>query len=365
MLEHGKISARQLFFILVLIRFVPVMLLCTYSYTLKTVQIAWLNDVLGVALSLLYLYLFVRLCKGFKDKTIIEYLESNLGPVFGKIIGIILVIHFFIIAASDARDMGETFTTTIMPETPIIVFILIIVFLGANAARNGLEVIARISEFTVPIILLFLFITISLNYKFIDVKNLKPFYFPQGFSELVQPTGSILSLYIGEFIIVGMIFPYLNKMQKCSKSVILATLFTGVLFVILCIDMIVIFGPTFKTLSIPILSLAKLIFIANFIERIEGIVILSWVLGSAIKIALFLWATAVGTGQILKLKSYQPLIYPLGALATVNSILNYERAADFINFFTGPWIVYSSTLSISLLIILYIAQALDKQKVKS
>jgi len=296
----------------------------------------------------------VHLGLRFPDKTIIEYSQVLLGRYPGKLVGLALILYWISTAAEVARVLGEAYTIAIMPETPILVFMVVMVFLAANAARNGLEVVGRMGEHSMWIILFFLVLMFILPYDEMNFKNLAP-VLSHGFRPVVEPMGTVVSFFM-QFIVLGMVLPYLNKPKDAARFSVYAVLISGSLMTWLTVALVAVFGPTVSELALPAFSLGRMISIANFLERIEAITMGAWTLSTGIKLALFLWASAVGLAQLFDISRFQQLVYPLGAIAVASGILFFESYVDLQRFFEFKnWGIYTFVTTLGIMAALYVA----------
>ena len=353
-IEGGKISARQLAAVLVLSRIAIMTIIFPTVTGAQVPQDVWIASLLAMLLSIPFVLAVVSLGLRFPDKTIIEYSEVLLGKYPGKLVGLILVLYWIGIAADAARALGEAYTIAIMPETPILVFMITMVFLAADAARNGLEVVGRMGENGVWVVLFFLILMFILPYDEMHFKNLAP-VLSQGFRPLLEPIGTAFAFFL-QFIVLGMVIPYLNKPREAARYSVYAVLTSGLLMTWLVIALVAVFGPTVSGLAMPAYSLGRMISIANFLERIEAITMGAWTLSSGIKLALFLWAGAVGLAQLFGISKFQPLVYPIGAMATASGILFFESYVDMQRFFEfRNWGIYSLVITLGTTAVLYLA----------
>ncbi|HHY35975.1 MAG TPA: endospore germination permease [Firmicutes bacterium] len=352
-IEGGKISGSQLLALLVLTRLVPVTIEFPLVTGIKSPQDAWISSLVGTVLSILPVLLMVRLSLKYPGKTIIEYSQLLLGKFFGKIAGFVLVWYWLSIAATMLRSVGDAYTTAIMPETPILAFILVVGFLSANAARSGLEVVGRLGEVNMLVVILSVLLTLSLPYKVMNFENLLP-VLSKGIRPIMLPTGTAISFFV-EFIILGMVAPYLNNPQTLTKSSLGAIAISGFMMTAFTVVLIAVFGPTVSSLMLPAFSLARMISIGEFLERLEVIPMSAWTITVAITLAFFLWASAVATAQLLSLKRFQSLVYPLAAISVAFSILFFESFFDLELYFKKIWVPYSLTVTLGISIILYLA----------
>jgi hypothetical protein len=150
-----KISPRQAMAMLIISRLMMVTILFPALTEMGDPQNIWLVGLLGMLIAVPLILLVVALGLEHPDKTIIQYSQVLLGKFFGKIVGLVLVWYWFHIAVTSAAALGESLTSAIMVETPDVVLIGTIAYLGASAARNGVEVMARVAENALGIIMFF------------------------------------------------------------------------------------------------------------------------------------------------------------------------------------------------------------------
>lgn len=359
--EGGKISGGQLMAMLVLARFVPVTIEYPLVTGMKSPRDAWIAALFASVLSLLLVILVAHLSLKFPGKTIIEYSQVLLGKHLGKAFGYLLVFYWISVAATVARSVGEAYTIAIMPETPILVFMLVIVFLSANAARNGLEVVARVAEINLYVMAFLGLIIIGLPYKLMRFENLLPIM-ADGLGPVIEATGVGLSFY-AEIMVLGMMVPYLKRPKDAIRYSIYAVLIAGFTMTIFSISLVAVFGPTVSSLSLPAFSLGRVISIGQFLERIEVIPMGAWTITAAVKLALYVWASAVGLAQLSGLSRYQSLVYPLGAIAASLGMLFFENFVSLQLCFRTTWVFFSLTVALSTTLLLYIVAFMRKSSI--
>ncbi|HHV44419.1 MAG TPA: endospore germination permease [Firmicutes bacterium] len=348
-LERGRISGRQLMTIIVLGRIVAITVSFPLITGLKPVQDGWLAALISVVLATGFGLWVVKLGNCFRDKTIVEYAIECLGPLFGRIVGLVLLSYVMWDIVMAARFLGDSLTVAIMPETPMVVFIIVTMALAANAARCGLEVFGRMAENSFFVIVVFLVLIWVLPYSQMDFQRLKP-VLSQGPKWLLKPSISAFSFFT-EVIVVGQVLPYLNRREEALKYTLLGIWISGVILVTFAIIIAAVFGATANSLTMPPYSLTRLISIGDFIERVEAMSMGVWLLSSGINLAALLWAFAIGLAQLCNLESYRFLIYPTAALAVplslgvFQSIVELERFVEF-----DLWGYYSIAMVLAIMV---------------
>lgn len=339
MLENGRINWKQLAWLIIISRFVTFISLEAIKSPPANQQ-TWLVGPVAFGFVMLMAVPFLILAKRFPRQTLIQYSEILLGPL-GKLTGILYIWFFIHVSAITLRQLGGFLTSAVMEETPMLVFIISLALLAASAARNGVEVIGRTCQVIGPVMLATFILIVALVAKDVRPEALLPL-FDQGFQEILYG-GLIYMTRCTEILVAAMVAPCLNLRQDIDKAVLAG--FSGyfILFMIIDITVIGIFGvEEAKTLTFPIFSLTQMVSIGDFLERIEIIFLTVWILSLFIRVTIFYYAAALGTAQILRLKDYKPLILPLGAIIVSLSVFLFESQADIKKFTSyETWTVYA------------------------
>ncbi|NLK07484.1 MAG: endospore germination permease [Firmicutes bacterium] len=329
-LEKGKINSKQLFTLLVLTRLIAILLDApTFSAT-SIGHDAWIAAVISTSMVLVWACFLVHIGGKFPGMTIIEYSQLVLGPWLGRLAGFLIILFFIQESARAVSVCGAAYVTAVMPETPLLVFVLMITFLSANAVRGGLEVLARAGTivFGVTIILLTALLILPLNKM--DFNYLRPML-AEGWRELQKASLLSFTMYT-DYLIITMLLPYLENQKSAARTVAYATLVSGVFIAVLSIVVVVTFGPLISYVNLPAFSLGRLVDFALIIERLEIIPLIAFTVGTGVKQALLLWGVVLGLAQIFNLKEMQALAYPVGLLIVAFSLWIFHGALDKLNF---------------------------------
>jgi len=332
MLEKGKISSIQAI-LLMLSMILPTAVLTVPAVTVKSArQDAWLSIIIATLGGLLIAWLIVSLSMRFPGKTLFEYAEEILGKVLGKIMGFLyLWLYFLAIGSGVIREFGSFLVTVLMPDTPLIVFHIVVVIVAAYAVRNGLEVLSRANQLLIPttVLLATVYILSTGNMK---LSRVLPFF---GAGLLPIMKGAFVpTSWLGEIITLTMIIPYLSKPREAGRVAILSVLLVSFFLMASILEALLIFGPDLTGhLIYPVFNAARLITVGNSLERLETVIVLAWILGGFFKIGVFYYAAVLGSAQLLELQDYRPLVLPIGVILIALSILLWgESIVDMLHF---------------------------------
>lgn len=290
-------------------------------------QDAWVAVIIATLIAIFFIfYPLAHLGRKYPGKTIIQYSESILGKLLGKITGFLLIYFFFQVHCWTIREFGEL-AAIFLPETPLLVFILLLSLITAYAVYNGIEVIGRCAELLFPAGIFALMVISLLTVKELDVSKI----YPVMESDLLSLFKAVLTpldwLSIG--CVFGVITAFVNNKAKLRKIGFIAVGISGVILVVFSIINIMVFGvPFLKTITFPLLLLARMS-IDPVLGRIEIFIIALWTSWLFIRAAVFSYATVLSLSQVLELADYRFLIVPQTFLAVAYSLYQYESWVEF------------------------------------
>ncbi|MEV5028305.1 GerAB/ArcD/ProY family transporter [Paenibacillus sp. LPE1-1-1.1] len=344
-----KISARQF---TVLIMFYTVgtsILVIPSSLAADADQDAWIAAILGWALGLLIVGMFIWLGRQLSNMTLIEYNEKVLGKWLGKLVSFLFIFFSFIGAASILYYMGNFMTTQVLPETPIESFTILFAGIVVMGLRLGLEVIARAAEILFPWFLLLFFVTTLFLLPEIEIQKIQP-VFEGGIRPIMKGVLTFASIASLPLVILLMIFPaFLNNQKDAEKAFIIGALLGGVFVIIITFLSISILGVDFSERNMyPSYALAKKINVGNFIQRVEILVAGMWFLTIFFKTVLYSYSFLKGLAQIFGVKEYRPLALPYGMILVVYSLVVYPNVTYMMDFDSKIWTPYALTIGLLL-----------------
>lgn len=330
MIERGKISNIQAAMLAITsLTIIGHLVLLTVIFS-QSHQDSWIAAIVGTCLGLVGILSLVKLAQCYPGLTLIEILFFHFTWL-GKLIGILYLIYFYIMVTLGVRLFAEAYKR-IMAETPLWAFVAVILLLTSFIVYLGLETLGRLNQIMLPVLVIaamaVVFLTMGQNK---DYSNLLPIM-----GNGLRPVGIgslTVMAWFGEFVIMGMILPYVQRPNKLVKTGIGAALVT-LLFVLGPVTgPIALFGPVEAAkMAFPTFSEVRYIASGEVINRFDTIAILFWTVGSMIRIAVFFYGLSLGIGQALKLPSYQPLVIPLAWLIGVGSLFFAKNYSEFNEF---------------------------------
>ncbi|KJS00997.1 MAG: hypothetical protein VR68_05965 [Peptococcaceae bacterium BRH_c4a] len=317
-MEPGKISCSQLFYMIINLVTATAIVFLPGLTAVEAGRDSWIAPLLATFPGIYLALIIATLGKRFPGQTLIQYLQSILGAWPGKIFGVFYIFFFLHTNGVIVREFGELMVGLIMPRTPLIVFHAILLFLCAWAIRGGLEIPARIIEFTLPAIIIVFMIMLLLTAQEMDIKNLLP-VLENGIKPVIRSSLDPIG-WRGEIILLAMFLPFLERPGEGGRCAIWAVIVIGIILSFDAMINTAVLGTAVSHLTFPTFSLVRMVSVGNFLERIESVMVAIWIIGLFGKITWFYYAVVLGSAQLLNLKDYRPLVLPLGVLLAALSI---------------------------------------------
>jgi spore germination protein KB len=337
--EPETIDGRQATWLMIGL-ILPTAFLVVPAITVKHAgQGAWLSILVAVPVGLAVARMVVSICLRFPGKSLLQCAEVILGRVPGKAVQFLYVWWFLHGAAFISDEFGSFLCAAIMPDTPPLVFFIVGTAVVAYGVRHGLEVLARYTQVFLPLTLTLLSVVLLLAVTEMKFSRLLPLL-ERTPAEILKGAATPMS-WLGESVILGLIVPNLARPREAMAVAVRALLFVS-FFLWACVAAaILVYGPVLPAgWLFPTYNVVRVVSIANFLERLDAVVVAAWMFGGFTKVGLFLYAAALGSAQALGLRDYRPLVGPL-AVILVGLATLCRSVVDLRDFAARVWPAYT------------------------
>lgn len=294
-----------------------------YGIASDAKQDAWISLLIALMFGCLLFCVYIKLYELFPKKTFTDVTQEILGEYAGKFVAIVYIIYFIYIAARDLRDFEELLVITIFNGSSLVLIGILMMFVVMYGAHKGLETFARANEFIFFLILIIIltiigFESVSKIYQF---NNLRP-VLENGWEPVIKAAFPLTTTFpFGEVVVFTMIMPHLNKTNKALKVGIPALIFSGMVLIFFTLKNILILGVSvFERATFPLLTAISYINIANFVQRLDPLIVIIMVIGGFVKIFLFYYCAVTSSAELFKVKKSSDVIYPISFLILICSL---------------------------------------------
>lgn len=331
MFNNWKISARQFKYIVILCFIGTSIVLHPAYLAIEAKQDAWLAVLLGIVIGMLLVWLYTTLGSLYPDMNIIQITKKILGKKLGTFISLLFVLYLILDCSAILWISGNFITTEILVETPIQYTNILLMIIVVIATRLGLETFARAGELLLPIvfgltIILIVFVTPNIE----DFNNIKPIY-EFGMKPIFRGAIYFVSFTVLTNFVLMMIFPAnVINFKEAKKSYFSGTIFSGIIIFIVTFICILVLGANLSSReTYPTYILAKKIHLGNFVQRIEIIIAIIWIITVFYKTVIFFYSIVLGFAQTFELKDYRPLTFPIAMILIVSTLVMYPNSIYF------------------------------------
>ncbi|KAA9011191.1 MULTISPECIES: GerAB/ArcD/ProY family transporter [Bacillaceae] len=292
-------------------------------------QDAWIAILLGLAGGLLLFLVYGTLFHLYPSISLTGYIREILGKYIGWPLSFFYILFFIYGAARDLRDGGDLLVASAYDQTPLFAINALMIVAVVYVLHQGIEVLARLSWLYFMIILLVgmlgnLFVLTS---GVVDVKNVLP-VLGRGWKPVFNTVYSQTFMFpFGETICFTMILPLLRNQKEAIKMGMAAMAFGGIALSYTILVEIAVLGVDMASRStFPLLSAISLVNIANFLQRLDAIAVLTVIIGVFFKVVVFSYAALVGVADLFQVQNQQKLSWPIGMVILFSSMM---IASDF------------------------------------
>jgi spore germination protein KB len=304
-------------------------------------QDTWIVALMAIVYVIILFIPLLFLINKFKGATLNEFVEKIMGKFIGKVICFIFSL-FFLFCYSACMLMILLFVNShLFPQTPIWYTIITIIFFFVM----GIDIM--------------------------DLNILKPVLKDSSFWELNR--GAFLTgARVSEIFIIAVFSVFLDKKENINKITFKSILLYLVLFLLILFPTVLVLGiDVAKHSWNPYFLYTRLVRAYDFIQRVEALNTLAWLLGSMLKLSIYSYMASQVLSDIFNIKSYKKMVIPVSVLAfivcstpaLVNSALIIELRSDRI----FPWIVFPVVfvLPVIIVIVYFIKNIAKKLKQKN
>ncbi len=282
---------------------------------------AWLPVVLALPLALGGVSLLVALADRHPHRDLAGILRELLGPLAYPLV-LLIALVFVADAALTLREFGlASGELGFWGFTPFWVFATGMALVAVYGAFLGIEVLARVNSF----VLLFMELPIGLLFTLFTVNHerlvrLLPLL-PRGFAPVLRGTWLMLGVF-GQFLLLLVLLAEVHGGRgRAGQVARRGVLLISAIALGHSVGPALTFGPSVRVINWPLYGQVRSIFLARFIANVDWMVVMLWVHGFLIEVALFVYAAARLLTTLFALRSPRTLIPGLGALALAGSFV--------------------------------------------
>ncbi|MFP7494894.1 endospore germination permease [Terribacillus saccharophilus] len=322
----------------------------------------WIPLILGGVISTVFILMILHVGKCYPGEGLFDVLRSSFGKPLGNVAGCGYYVYFLVVAIYLLTSYGELINQWLLPETPITVLYLLLLFSALYTISGGLTVIAKVFTFFAVILFLIslLFLFGLVDAKFIYLLPIGQASF-SGYMEGIRVTIYSLSSYVLLLLFV----PYTKgDFKQISRTLIGANIIVILFYLYTVIVSFAHFGSDqIDHVSQPILYMLRTAD-SVVMTRIDIFVLAMWTVFAMTAFAAYLYGAERAFAKIPKPKKKMLNVYTSSLIVLAVSYWggltedNFRRIIDFQDLITEAFTIYIPIL----LFLLTFIRRKDKQK---
>ena len=317
-------------------------------------QNGWIAIIIALLFSIILMLMFSRILSLHPGKDLFDILEIVMGKALGKILSMLMIWFAFHLGALVMRNLSEYTSIIVFTDTPVVVPMGFFVLLLIWALKEGIEVMARWSEFFIWIVMLIFILVSLLSIPQLDISKLKPI-FGDGFAPILKGTFSAISFPFGEIIVFTMVFSNISKTKNYNKIFIIGLLIGGITIFLAKLRNLLVLGSEMESrVYFPSTMAISLIHVGRSLERLEMGVTIILLLCSFTKIMICIFAVCNGLSKVFGFDDYRFISTPVTLLMFSFSFMIYKNTMEMSFFAFEVWPYYSFPFEVILPFLVFI-----------
>ncbi|MED3330331.1 endospore germination permease [Bacillus thuringiensis] len=299
---------------------------------------SWISLSIGMLEGTLLFCMYYRIYKIYAPLSYVEILQNALGYWLGTFISLLYGLYFAYIGARITRDLSEILTLHILYETPIWIIIFLFVLTTSYVLYKGLNTVARVGTICIYMFGSFfvLFVGLVVISGIFHIDNIQP-VLQYGWSPILQNILPVMIPY-GEMISFLLLMRFCSEQPKIFSAGIYSILISGSILTTTTFLNIGILGYLISnSFGFPLLISADLIRVGSFIQRLEPLAILLFMIGIFFKVSVLQASSVFSFSLLIHKKHFYKCIFIIGCLMLFLAIIMTKNNINHI--YTGFHIV--------------------------
>ena len=274
---------------------------------------AWMQPLVTGGCSLALLLAYLAVAKRFGEQDLLAVAESLLGKPIAWLIGAYYCVMFFIEATLLLRQFAENTLLTATPDTDFSLVIFFFVSVTAISLFFSIEPVARTAYIVLPPLLVGISLVLMMLSPRYQLLQLTPWQ-GSGLENVLWHSLPLSGIFLGVWII-----PLLGRSFQNTRTMRQTALYgLGLAMLCRCV-MLTGFLLTFGVMTgrekvLPFFEMTKLVYTSRYLQRIESLFIMLWIMTGIIAIVIYLFVGLYLLARLWRLPSIKPLVIPAAIL---------------------------------------------------
>jgi spore germination protein KB len=178
----------------------------------------------------------------------------------------------------------------------------------------------------------------------------------------------ILSIPILEIVGILMVLPYASDNRKVARPVLLGLAISVFEMLVVTLRDAAVLGPFLPIMTSAPFTVTRLVDIANILTRLDILFAIPLLITAFVRLSVFYYGAVLGIAQIFKLRSYVPLVIPVGAfsIAISSNLFESDMQQSYAGMNIWPFnaMLYQLVIPVLMFIVILVRRLPKKRKHK-
>ena len=251
---------------------------------------SWLSALLLYILGFIPLLLILYISNYKKDQNLHQKINSLFGKILGTIINIIISIILISLGITILYNIINFILSQLLYRTPFLISCILFMLLIIYNTNKGINVITKTSLLLLMLNIGLYTINIFALYKQVDITNFYPLL-KINTNNIIPTTLKLFSINMLPLLLILMIpKEQIDNPKKYNKTIIISYIIGALISLSLVVVTFGVLGINLiKAFEYPGYIVLRKIELLGFLERIENVISLQWIVGSFVYLSLIIY----------------------------------------------------------------------------
>jgi len=250
---------------------------------------SWLTMIIAYLLGLIPLFIIIYISNYKPTLPLNEKIKELFGNTLGTIINIIISFILFILAITILYNVSNFTTSQFLYRTPIIISMILLTALAVYNSIKGIAIISNVTQVLMCINLILFIISFTSLGSEINLENFLPLL-KENTNNIFITSLKITTINILPLITI-LIIPKekITNQKKYHKAIIYSYIIGSLISIAFIVGAYGVLGQYLINLyEYPQYAVLKKVKLLGFLERIENIASIQWIIGSYVYLTIII-----------------------------------------------------------------------------
>jgi spore germination protein KB len=336
-----KITNNQLFMLIFMFAIGNSLLMYVHSVIHAAKQDAWISCLIALVPGLAISLIAIKTGLYNPELTFLHNCRKLLGKWAGTAVVVVYLVQWVTMLGNIVTFASDFIIILLLEQTPNWVFVLSLLLLSAYAViADGIRSLGRLSELYGIVSLFGLLMLILMLIPHIRMQNMLPIYEDNGMGVIVRAAIYPL-VFKAEAVWLLAIASFIEKPDKAVKTVFWGKLTAFVVGTLNLLFVILVLSPEVASLQLyPAFDMVSLISVMNFVQNLEIILVLAWLMSVFIRMSVYLFLASHTAAELFRVQNWKRIVWVVIGIAMFQAWISLKYKIEILPILGKSWMVY-------------------------